>query len=213
MTASEICAAFCSLRLKELKTLPERVLRSVESGELCAAEALKGGLTRGMDDIGERFRRGEVYLPEVMLAAKTMNECLRLLKPFLAEAGGGRLGTAVLGTVRGDSHDIGKNIVKIMLEGKGLRVVDLGTNVEPERFVQCARDEGAFVICASALLTTTMPVMAEICALAAPFGIPVMVGGAPLSAEFAAKIGAVYAKDAAEAADKALTLLPPRADS
>lgn len=208
MTALEICDILSRIRPKELKALPGQVLAAVEDGELSAEEALRDGLVKGMELIGNRFKEGTVFLPEVMISAKTMNETVKLLKPYLAADGGGKdAGVAVLGTVKGDNHDIGKNIVKIMLEGRGIRVVDLGTDVAPEAFVEAAEKEGAGIICASALLTTTMAVMGDICTLAKDKGIKVMVGGAPLSAEYAETIGAHYAPDAAAAAEKALELL------
>ena len=208
MTALEICEIFSRIRPKELKLLPSQVLAAVQSGELSGTEALKDGFVKGMEDIGNRFKDGSVFLPEVMISAKTMNEAVKLLKPYLAADGGDKeTGVAVLGTVKGDNHDIGKNIVKIMLEGRGIRVVDLGTDVSPEAFVEAAEKEGAGIICASALLTTTMSVMGDICALAKDKGIKVMVGGAPLSADFAESIGAYYAADAAAAADVAIKLL------
>ena len=210
MTSYDICKTLSDINLKEHKTLPARVLQSVESGELSAGEALRDGLMKGMDTIGEGFKDGRIYLPEVMITAKTMNACVRLLKPYLAESGDGSLGTAVIGTVKGDNHDIGKNIVRIMLEGKGIKVVDLGTNIEPSVFVKRALEENAGLICASALLTTTMPVMGDICALAKQENIPVLVGGAPLNAEYAKKIGAYYAPDAAQGAEKAAELLKAR---
>lgn len=208
MTALEICEIFSRIRPKELKLLPSQVLAAVQSGELSGTEALKDGFVKGMEDIGNRFKDGSVFLPEVMISAKTMNEAVKLLKPYLAADGGDKeTGVAVLGTVKGDNHDIGKNIVKIMLEGRGIRVVDLGTDVSPEAFVETAEKEGAGIICASALLTTTMSVMGDICTLAKDKGIKVMVGGAPLSADFAESIGAYYAADAAAAADVAIKLL------
>lgn len=208
MTALEICDILSRIRPKELKLLPTQVLAAVEAGEISAESALKDGLVKGMELIGNRFKDGSVFLPEVMISAKTMNESVRLLKPHLtADSDGSGVGVAILGTVKGDNHDIGKNIVKIMLEGRGIRVVDLGTDVSPEAFVAAAEKEGAGLICASALLTTTMGVMGEICTLAREKGIKVMVGGAPLSQEYADSIGAAYAPDAAAAAEKALSLL------
>lgn len=208
MTASEICDILSRIRPKELKVLPAQIHAAVEAGEISAEEALSEGLIKGMEIIGARFKDGSVYLPEVMISAKTMNDAIRLIKPRLAtESAGKEVGTAILGTVKGDNHDIGKNIVKIMLEGRGIRVVDLGTDVSAQAFVDAAVKENAGVICASALLTTTMSVMGDICALAKEKSIAVMVGGAPLNEEYAASIGATYAPDAASAAEKALELL------
>lgn len=208
MTAIEICDILSRIRPKELKLLPTQIHAAVEAGEISAEEALSQGLIKGMELIGARFKEGTVYLPEVMISAKTMNESIRLIKPYLAVGKeGNELGSAVLGTVKGDNHDIGKNIVKIMLEGRGIRVIDLGTDVSPEAFVDTAVKEGAGLICASALLTTTMSVMGEICTLAKDKGIKVMVGGAPVSAEFAESIGAIYTPDAASCAETAVGII------
>ena len=148
--------------------------------------------------------------PEVLVAARAMNAGSELLKPLLAEAGAVSLGTAVIGTVHGDLHDIGKNLVKMMIEGKGITVVDLGVDVTPEAFVTAAKENNAGIICCSALLTTTMPVMGEVVKAVKDAGLSakVMVGGAPITQEFADSIGAdAYTADAASAAMKAAELL------
>jgi methylmalonyl-CoA mutase cobalamin-binding domain/chain len=162
-----------------------------------------------MSIIGEKFKNNEVFVPEVLVAARAMNMGAQILKPYLADAGIKAAGKVCIGTVQGDLHDIGKNLVKMMLEGKGLEVIDLGTDVAAETFIQTAIDRDCRVICCSALLTTTMPVMAEVVKLAEAKGIrdkvKIMVGGAPVSQEYCNKIGAdCYTVDAASAADAAV---------
>lgn len=208
MTLNEIRDIMGRIRPKELKLLQNELMRDIEAGRYSADEALSDGLLKGMEIVGQRFKDGEIFLPEVMLSAKIMKDCVDKLKPFLAAKSEESRGSAVIGTVKGDNHDIGKNLVKIMLEGRGIRVLDLGTDVPPERFVEAALSEGASLICASALLTTTMPVMAEIVDAAKEKGLKVMIGGAPVTAEFAVKIGAdAYEPDAAAAADRAVRLI------
>ena len=162
-----------------------------------------------MSIIGEKFKNNEVFVPEVLVAARAMNQGVALLKPLLAEAGVENAGRVCIGTVRGDLHDIGKNLVKMMLEGKGMEVIDLGADVAPETFVQTAIEKDCQVICCSALLTTTMGVMADVVKACEEAGIrdkvKIMVGGAPVTDAFCAQIGAdAYAPDAASAADKAI---------
>jgi corrinoid protein of di/trimethylamine methyltransferase len=172
-------------------------------------DILSEGLLRGMSIIGEKFKNNEVFVPEVLVAARAMNMGAQILKPYLAEAGIKAVGKVCIGTVQGDLHDIGKNLVKMMLEGKGLEVIDLGTDVAAETFIQTAIEQDCRVICCSALLTTTMPVMAEVVKLAEAKGIrdkvKIMIGGAPVSQEYCNKIGAdCYTVDAASAADAAV---------
>jgi methylmalonyl-CoA mutase cobalamin-binding domain/chain len=176
-----------------------------------AAQILNEALLSGMSIVGEKFKKNEVYVPEVLVAARAMNQGAGLLKPLLAEAGAQSSGKVCIGTVRGDLHDIGKNLVKMMMEGKGLEVVDLGTDVSPETFVSTAIEENCQVICCSALLTTTMDVMGEVVEAAKAAGVrekvKIMVGGAPVSEEFCQRIGAdCYTVDAASAADLAVEL-------
>ena len=143
-----------------------------------------------MNVIGEKFKNNEVFVPEVLIAARAMNQGVALLKPLLAEAGVKASGKVCIGTVQGDLHDIGKNLVKLMLEGKGLEVIDLGTDVAPETFVQTAIDQNCQIICCSALLTTTMGVMADVVKAAESAGIrdkvKIMIGGAPVNQAFCA---------------------------
>jgi len=173
---------------------------------------LNEGLLAGMSVIGDRFKKNEVYVPEVLIAARAMKAGMETLQPKLAAAGVEPLGTAVIGTVKGDLHDIGKNLVGMMLEGAGMNVVDLGIDVEAEKFVEGARENNAFVVGVSALLTTTMTNMksvvdaVKVSDLAGK--VKVMIGGAPLTQAYCDEIGADgYAPDAASAADLAKRLL------
>ncbi|MBE6942823.1 MAG: cobalamin-binding protein [Ruminococcaceae bacterium] len=192
------------------KIVKELVQQAIDQG--CpAGEILNDALMAGMNIIGEKFKNNEVYVPEVLVAARCMNTGVQLLKPLLVADGVQATGKVCIGTVQGDLHDIGKNIVKLMMEGKGLEVVDLGTDVAPETFVQAAIEQNCQVICCSALLTTTMDVMAEVVKAADAAGIrpgvKIMVGGAPITQDFCNQIGAdVYTSDAASAADAAVAL-------
>ena len=173
---------------------------------------LEEGLLAGMSVVGEKFQKNEVYVPEVLVAARAMNKGTEILKPLLAAAGVESIGKVCIGTVRGDLHDIGKNLVKMMLEGKGFEVIDLGTDVTPETFVATAKNEGCQIICCSALLTTTMSAMKEVVDVAIAEGIrdqvKIMVGGAPLTDAFCKQIGAdAYTPDAATAADVAVSFV------
>jgi 5-methyltetrahydrofolate--homocysteine methyltransferase len=172
---------------------------------------LDDGLIAGMAFVGEQFKAHDIFLPEVLLAARAMYAGMDVLKPLLIKEGIPSLGKVVIGSVQGDLHDIGKNLLGIMLKGAGYEVIDLGNDVAPERFVEIAREHEAPVIGMSALLTTTMPVMKKVVELARsePGGkIKVIVGGAPLSKEFAREIGAdAYGYDAANAVDQVKALL------
>ncbi len=166
---------------------------AIELG-LPAQRILDDGLIAGMAVVGRRFKAHEIFLPDVLLAAKAMYAGLALLKPLMIEQAVATQGKVVIGTVQGDLHDIGKNLVGIMLEGAGFEVLDLGTDVAPETFVDTAVRKGAGIIGLSALLTTTMPVMRKVVEAVEQRGlrpeIRVIVGGAPLSAAYAAEIGA-----------------------
>ena len=177
-----------------------------------AVSILDDGLIAGMDVIGDRFRRHEIFLPEVLMAAKAMYSGLELLKPLLIKDGIPSQGKVVIGSVQGDTHDIGKNLVGIMLTGAGFEVIDLGSDVAPERFVETASSEGAPVIGMSALLTTTMSVMKQVVELTRERGlsdrVKIIVGGAPVSKQFAEEIGAdSYGFDAANAVDRIKALI------
>lgn len=203
----EISEALQNGRSRDIKGLVEQAL-----GEGIAADViLKEGLLSGMDVIGEQFKNGEIFVPEVLMAARCLNNGTAVLKPYLAESGVKAKGKVCIGTVQGDLHDIGKNMVKMMMEGKGLEVIDLGKDVSPETFVQTAIEQECGIICLSSLLTTTMSVMAEVVKKATEMGIrdkvKIMIGGAPVSDKFCKEIGAdVYTPDAASAADAAVEI-------
>jgi 5-methyltetrahydrofolate--homocysteine methyltransferase len=162
-------------------------------------------LVAGMDDIGRRFQRNEIFVPEMLIASRAMKESMALLEPVLVKAGIKPAFTAVIGTVQGDLHDIGKNLVAMMWKGANFGVVDLGTNVPPDKFVAAAREHNAKVVGLSALLTTTMPAMKQTVAAiraAGLNGVKVVIGGAPITRQFAEEIGADgFAPDAASAVD------------
>ena len=199
-----------NLQIGKAKIVKELVNQALQAG-ISAQTILTEGLLSGMNVIGEKFKNNQVYVPEVLVAARAMNAGATILKPYLTEEGVGAKGKVCIGTVQGDLHDIGKNLVKMMMEGKGLEVIDLGTDVSPQTFIQTAIDEDCQVICLSALLTTTMSVMADVVRAAEEAGIrdkvKIMVGGAPITDEFCREIGAdVYTVDAASAADAAVAL-------
>ena len=192
----------------KVKIVKELVSKAIEEG-VAPKEILEEGLLPGMNIIGEKFKNNEVYVPEVLIAARAMNAGVTLIKPLMTSSEMSGAGTAVIGTVKGDLHDIGKNLVKMMLEGKGIKVVDLGVDVSAEKFVAEAKANNADIICCSALLTTTMGEMENVVKLSESEGIRdkvwIMVGGAPITEDFKNKIGAdCYTSDAASAADAAL---------
>lgn len=197
-----------NLQRGKAKIVVELVQQAIEEG-VPARDILEQGLLAGMDVVGDKFKKNEVFVPEVLVAARAMNMGTTLLKPLLAESGVEAAGKVCIGTVKGDLHDIGKNLVKMMMEGKGLEVVDLGTDVAPETYVKTAVEQECQIICCSALLTTTMPVMGEVVKEAEKAGIrdkvKIMVGGAPVTEAFCRQIGAdKYTTDAASAADAAV---------
>ncbi len=196
-----------ALQKGRAKLIKELVPNALAEG-ISPKAILEDGLLAGMNMVGERFRNNEVFVPEVLLAARAMNAGTELLKPYMADSGVAPLGRACLGTVKGDLHDIGKNLVRMMLEGKGIEVIDLGVDVSPEQFVQAAIDNQCGIIACSALLTTTMAAMGEVVEQAKAAGIrdkvKIMVGGAPVTAQFCRSIGAdAYTSDAATAANVA----------
>ena len=202
---NEICE---NLQKGKAKVVKELVAQAVEEG-ISPELILNDGLLAGMNIVGEKFKNNEIYVPEVLVAARAMNMGVQIIKPLLAAEGVKATGKVCIGTVQGDLHDIGKNLVKMMMEGKGLEVVDLGTDVSPETFVQTAIEQNCQVICCSALLTTTMSVMEEVVKKAEEAGIrdkvKIMIGGAPVSEDYCKKIGAdCYTVDAASAADAAV---------
>lgn len=186
---------------KDIAALCAEGLKSGVAGK----DMLNNGLLEGMQEVGRRFRAGEFYIPEVLVAARAMNAGLEVVKPDLLKNPASKRGKVVLGTVAGDLHDIGKNLVGIMLTGAGFEVLDLGIDVTPAKFVEAATKEGANAVAMSALLTTTMVNMKEVVEQLKKNGFKgkVIIGGAPVTQEFADKIGAdLYAADAAEGAEK-----------
>ena len=207
-TLTEISEAMQRGRAKLIKTL---VPQALEEG-IPAQEILQDGLLAGMDVVGRKFKANEIFVPEVLVAARAMNVGAELLKPYLSEAGVEPKGKVILGTVKGDLHDIGKNLVRMMLEGKGLTVIDLGVDVPPEKFIESAIENDCNIICCSALLTTTMPVMGEVVEKAVEAGVrdkvKIMIGGAPVTEAFGQSINAdAYTPDATTCAEVAMQLL------
>ena len=169
------------------------VTKALEEG-IPASEILEDGLLAGMDIIGQKFKNNEVFVPEVLVAARAMNRGVEILRPYLVEDGVETKGTVILGTVKGDMHDIGKNLVRMMMEGKGLEVIDIGVDVPTESFLDAAREHNAKLICCSALLTTTMGEMKNVVdavkASEMNGKVKIMIGGAPITQTFCEQIGA-----------------------
>ena len=175
-----------------------------------AESVLNEGLVAGMDVVGSRFKKNEVYIPEVLISARAMKMAMEILEPELAKAGVEPVGRLVIGTVQGDLHDIGKNLVAMMLKGAGFEVIDIGVDVGPEKFIEQAKSAGAHLVGMSALLTTTMPGMEKTVKALREAGLPakVMIGGAPVTQDYADRIGADgYAPDSASAVDVAKELV------
>ena len=205
MDLQEISQQLQAGKAKIVKTL---VQQAIAEG-YPAQQILEEGLLSGMNIIGVKFKNNEVFVPEVLVSARAMNQGAALLKPLLAQDGVKANGRVCIGTVQGDLHDIGKNLVKMMMEAKGLEVIDLGTDVAPDTFISTAIENDCQIICCSALLTTTMGVMGEVVKAAEAAGIrdkvKIMVGGAPITEEFCRQIGAdAYTPDATSAAEKAV---------
>jgi corrinoid protein of di/trimethylamine methyltransferase len=199
-----------NLKKGRAKNVKELVQKAIDEG-FNANEILEEGLLHGMGIIGEKFKNNEVYVPDVLIAARAMNAGTELLKPLLIDSGVKAKGKVVLGTVKGDLHDIGKNLVRMMMEGKGLEVVDLGVDVPAEKFIETAIEINADIIACSALLTTTMTEMKNVVekVKSSPLSgkVKIMIGGAPVTDNFRESIGAdAYSPDAASAAEKALSL-------
>ncbi len=191
------------------KTAVEITRQAIGEG-MAPATILNDGLIAGMNVIGVRFKANQVYIPEVLIAARAMKMAMEILEPKLVEAGVKPLGKALIGTVQGDLHDIGKNLVAMMLKGAGFEVLDLGVDVSPEKFVTKVKECHPQLVGLSALLTTTMPAMEKVIHALKDAGVPVkiMIGGAPVTQAYADKIGASgYAADAASAVDLAKSLL------
>lgn len=204
---NEICTLLQQGRAPKVKEL---ITEALDMG-INAQEILEKALLPGMSVIGEKFKNNEIFVPEVLIAARAMNAGTEILKPYLVNDGVKSKGVAVIGTVKGDLHDIGKNLVKLMLEGKGLEVIDLGVDVAPETFIEKATEHNADIICCSALLTTTMAEMKNVVdkVKQSPIAgkVKIMIGGAPVSQSFCESIGAdYYTADAASAADVAVNI-------
>ena len=207
--------------MADLKALADAVIKgdqstaveitkaALEEGTL-AKSVLNDGLIAGMDVIGGRFKKNEVYIPEVLIAARAMKMAMEFLEPELVKAGVKPIGKCLIGTVQGDLHDIGKNLVAMMLKGAGFEVIDLGVDVNPDKFVEEVKAQGVQVVGMSALLTTTMPGMEKAIKAIKDAGVSakIMIGGAPVTQGYADKIGADgYAADAASAVDIAKSLV------
>ena len=190
----------------------KKVVKAVEAAltnNVSPIDILNHGLLKGMDIIGVKFKNEEVFVPEVLVAARAMNKGLDVLKPYLQDADNQSNGVVVLGTVKGDLHDIGKNLVKIMMEGKGLEVVDLGVDVDAAEFVKAAKVHQAKIICCSALLTTTMPEMKKVVELTKKenLAVKIMIGGAPVNQDYCNEIGADYYTDDATTASEVAAMI------
>ncbi|MHC4463484.1 MAG: corrinoid protein [Planctomycetota bacterium] len=207
--------------MADLKALADAIIKGDQNAAVemtkaalkegtAAKSVLEEGLIAGMDVIGNRFKKNEIYIPEVLIAARAMKMAMEILEPELAKAGVKPVGKLLIGTVQGDLHDIGKNLVAMMLKGAGFEVIDLGVDVGPEKFVEQAGSKGVQLIGMSALLTTTMPGMEKTVKALKDAGVSakVMIGGAPVTQDYADKIGADgYTPDAASAVDLAKTLV------
>ncbi len=207
--------------MADLKALADAIIKGDQNAAVeitkaaldestAAKSVLDGGLIAGMDVVGDCFKKNEIYIPEVLIAARAMKSAMEILEPELAAAGVEPIGKFLIGTVQGDLHDIGKNLVAMMLKGAGFDVVDLGVDITPEMFVERARVTGVQLIGMSALLTTTMPAMEKTLKALRDTGISakIMIGGAPVTQGYADKIGADgYAPDAASAVDVAKSLV------
>ncbi len=194
------------------REIPELVQQCLAAGESAKA-IVENRLVPGMAIVGEQFKRNEIFVPEMLIAARAMKEALKILEPQLVAAGVKPEHTAVIGTVEGDLHDIGKNLVAMMWKGANMEVIDLGVNVPPAKFVDAVKQHQPKLLGLSALLTTTMPAMRETVKAVRAAGLPVkvVIGGAPITLEYAREIGADgYAPDAGSAVDAAMALLQAR---
>lgn len=199
------------LQKGKAKDLTEMIRAELKAGT-SASDILNLSLISAMDVVGEKFKRNEIFIPEVLIAARAMNFALAELKPYLQSQGVKPIGKAIICTVKGDMHDIGKNMVRIMLEGVGIECIDLGVDVDSAKIIDAIKKNKAQIVCLSALLTTTMPMQAQIIKDIEKAGlrdkVKIMVGGAPLTEQFAKSIGAdAYTSDAASAAKVAKGLL------
>jgi 5-methyltetrahydrofolate--homocysteine methyltransferase len=209
------------MEMADLKALADVIIKGDQNAAVeitraaldegtAAKSVLEEGLIAGMDVVGGRFKKNEIYIPEVLIAARAMKMAMEILEPELAKAGVKPVGKFLIGTVQGDLHDIGKNLVAMMLKGAGFEVIDLGVDVGPEKFVEQAGNAGIQLVGMSALLTTTMPGIEKTVKALKDAGVSarVMIGGAPVTQGYADKIGADgYSPDAASAVDMAKTLI------
>lgn len=200
-----------ALQRGDAEKVGELVKKALEE-KLAPKEILENGLIKGMDIIGAKFKKNEVYVPEVLIAARAMHAGMSVLRPKLVETGVKNIGTIAIGTVKGDLHDIGKNLVKMMLEGAGFEVIDLGVDVPTDKFVEAVRELKPNIIGMSALLTTTMVNMSEVIKALEAAGlrdkVKIMIGGAPITQNYADQIGADgYSPDAASAVDSAKSFI------
>jgi 5-methyltetrahydrofolate--homocysteine methyltransferase len=208
-TVDEIKAALINLDIPQVQCK----IRQALGEDVSPTAVLEEGLIAGMNIVGHRFKEGDIYMPEVMVAAKAMHAGLDVLKPLLISAANRAKGTVVIGTIKGDLHDIGKNLVIMMLEGAGFEVIDLGVDVPPEKFITAIETYHPQVVGLSALLTSTMPQLQETIQQLEPYrrGLHLVIGGAPITQQYADKIGADgYAPDAASAVDKVRELIATR---
>ncbi len=200
-----------ALQRGDASTVEKLVRLSLAEG-LTPKEILEKGLIQGMDIIGEKFKKNEVYVPEVLIAARAMHAGMDVLKPKLTETGVKNIGKVIIGTVKGDLHDIGKNLVKMMLEGAGFEVIDLGVDVGEEKFIEAIKEQKPNIVGMSALLTTTMINMPKVINAIKNAGlrekVKIMIGGAPITKNYAEQIGADgYSPDAASAVTDAKKLI------
>jgi len=192
----------------EVKDLTQEALDK----DTVAREILDNGLLAGMDVVGQRFKAGDMFIPEVLRSARCMHGAMDILKPFLSEGDAAGAGTVVIGTVEGDLHDIGKNLVGMMMQGAGFKVIDMGTNITPQQFVDAVKEHHPSILGMSALLTTTMPKMEQTIQALREAGVrdqvKIMAGGAPVTQKFVDKIGGdAYGANAASASEKAKALI------
>lgn len=204
----ELAEALIGGKAPQVRELTEKALAEGEKPQ----DVLNKGLVAGMSVVGAKFKANEFYVPEVLIAARAMKNGMEVLRPKLVETGVEPVAKVAIGTVQGDLHDIGKNLVAMMMEGAGFEIIDLGVDVRPEKFVESVKERNAGLICLSALLTTTMPAMKDTIQALQDAGmrgsVSVMIGGAPVTQNYADEIGADgYAPDAASAVDKAKELL------
>lgn len=195
----------------DIAETPKLVRRAIEEAE-SPEDILEKGLIAGMDEVGKKFKANEIFVPEVLISAKAMHAALDILEPFLADTGVKPKATVIVGTVKGDLHDIGKNLVVMMLKGAGFNVIDLGIDVPAKSFIEKAESSNASLIAMSSLLTTSMPSMSSTIDMLKQRGldkkIKTIIGGAPVTLEYSKQIGADgYAQDASSAVDKAKELL------